>query len=215
MPPERATFLVDGFNLYYSILDAIADSHGSSLKWLDLRSLCQALTREFLGRRATLEHVVYFSAPKSHRLADDPDIVNRHLNYVEALQSRGVQIEMARFKRKDMFCPHCKKNYDQYEEKETDVAIAAQLFEVLVRDTCDIAVLISGDTDLIPAIRTAQRLFPKKAIWVGFPHKRFSIELRNVANGSFKIKMKRYGQFQLPNPLPVGGGHVLNKPPTW
>ena len=39
---NRVVVLVDGFNLYYSICDAVNDT-GASLKWLDLKGLCESL----------------------------------------------------------------------------------------------------------------------------------------------------------------------------
>ena len=37
----RASFLVDGFNVYHS-LDQLQRASGASVKWLDLRKLCKA-----------------------------------------------------------------------------------------------------------------------------------------------------------------------------
>ena len=41
---NRVVVLVDGFNLYYSICDAVNDT-GASLKWLNLKGLCESLLR--------------------------------------------------------------------------------------------------------------------------------------------------------------------------
>jgi uncharacterized LabA/DUF88 family protein len=62
--------------------------------------------------------------------------------------------------------------FDRYEEKETDVAIASKLFEVLTNGACDTAVLVTRDTDLVPALGTAQRLFPNACILFAFPYGR-------------------------------------------
>lgn len=209
------SFVVDGFNVYYSLLDAIRESKQQvSLKWLDLHSLCQSYITDVFGKNATMAGVFYFSAPKTHRLPNDPDIVSRHMNYTEALDLSGVGIEMARFKKKDMLCPHCKKKFEQYEEKETDIAIAAKIFELLIANACDVIVIVSGDTDLIPAVRMAKKLFPDKEIWIGFPHRRFNVDLDHVADGSFRIKPKKYRRYQFPNPL-VARGRTFHKPSSW
>ena len=52
----------------------------------------------------------------------------------------------------------------RHEEKETDVAIAVTLIELFLRDECDAAVLVTGESDIAPALRLAQRQFPGKAI---------------------------------------------------
>ncbi len=61
---SRVAFLVDGFNVYHSIREAIKDGSGSS-KWLDYHSLCRSYLNVF-GRKAHLERVVYFSAYATH-----------------------------------------------------------------------------------------------------------------------------------------------------
>ena len=38
------------------------------------------------------------------------------------------------FKRKDKRCPNCKKQYSTFEEKQTDLNIALQLFQLAVKD---------------------------------------------------------------------------------
>lgn len=55
-------------------------------------------------------------------------------------------------------------------EKGTDVAIALDLALGAVRDTFDTVVLVSSDTDLVPALRIV-RQEGKKAEYVGFAHR--------------------------------------------
>jgi uncharacterized LabA/DUF88 family protein len=49
--------------------------------------------------------------------------------------------------------------------------------EVLMNNECDTVVLVTGDTDLAPAVRTVKRLFPDKTITFIFPYKRKNKEL--------------------------------------
>jgi hypothetical protein len=44
---SRVTFLVDGFNLYHSLLEASHDLGGDSTRWLDLRSLLSSYLSVF------------------------------------------------------------------------------------------------------------------------------------------------------------------------
>ncbi|TAH38286.1 MAG: NYN domain-containing protein [Planctomycetota bacterium] len=48
--------------------------------------------------------------------------------------------------------------YDRLEEKETDVAIAVAILEGMLDPAVDTIVLVSGDTDLVPALRAGKRL---------------------------------------------------------
>ncbi|MEE9227586.1 MAG: NYN domain-containing protein [Acidimicrobiia bacterium] len=211
--PNRVTFLIDGFNVYHSIREG-QDIDGRVLVWLDMKSLCESCL-DILGRDAVLAEVWYFSAYAEHLTPSKPDVVRRHRTYVAALRNSGVQVEMGRFKDKDVWCPSCKTDFVRHEEKETDVAIAAKLFEVLHTDACDTAVLVSGDTDLLPAIGTGQRLFPDKQIVVAFPDKRTNAQLRQAVPFSFKIRRHRYANNQFPEEIELPSGQRLVKPAGW
>ena len=87
-----------------------------------------------------------------------------------------------------------------YEEKETDVAIAVELLEIFVMDVCDTAVLVTGDTDLVPAITTAKRLFPRKNVLLLFPYKRHNRELKKLVTQSFQLKKETYNRHQFSDP---------------
>lgn len=102
-----------------------------------------------------------------------------------------------------------------YEEKETDVAIAVKLLEIFVKDVCDTAVLVTGDTDLAPAVRTANQLFSGKKIIFAFPYKRKNQELAKLAPDSFEIKKKQYVKHQFDDPFVLSDGTAIHKPAKW
>ena len=210
---NRVTFLIDGFNVYHSIKDG-DKSDTQSLRWLDVMSLCRSCV-PVLGSDATFENAWYFSAYAEFLRPSKPQVVNRHRTYVAALENSGVKVSLGRFKEKDVWCSACRNSTSVHEEKETDVAIAAKMFEVLHTDACDTVVLVSGDTDLIPAIRTVQRLFSDKEVVVAFPDKRTNAQLRQAVPFSFKIRRKRYEQNQFPENIMLATGRVLKKPTGW
>ena len=107
--PNRVTFLIDGFNVYHSIREG-QDMDGRVLVWLDMKSLCESCL-DILGRDAVLAEVWYFSAYAEHLTPSKPDVVRRHRTYVAALRNSGVQVEMGRFKDKDVWCPSCKTDF--------------------------------------------------------------------------------------------------------
>lgn len=212
---NRVSFLVDGFNLYHSVRRASHDLRGASTKWFDLRALCSSYLY-VIGGGAQLESIHYFSALARHLEARNPDVTRRHRRFLDALHATGVRIELARFKRKDVRCPNCTHSFERYEEKETDVAIAVKLLEHFHTDTCDTAVLVSGDTDLAPAVRATQRLLPNKQIWFGFPSRRKNQErAKLVPKRSFELRKELYAKFQLPDPFVLPDGRLLDKPPKW
>lgn len=207
---NRVCFLVDGFNVYHSVCEAEKVIKGPSIKWLDMKALCASYLSS-IGGGATLEKVFYFSAFMDWI----PDKAARHQVYVNALRATGVEVQLHRFKRKEVWCKVCKKNYIHHEEKETDVAIAVKLLELFAVDACDISVIVTGDTDLAPAIRTAKVLWPDRRIWVLFPFARHNAELKLIAHGCLNVKAKRYASHQLPNPLKVSPTEIIWKPTTW
>ena len=178
------------------------------------QALCRSLLAE-VGGNAQLSQVIYFSALATYREAADPGLTARHLAYIECLRSTGVEVELGRFKIKRGNCPLCQRLVTRHEEKETDVAIGVKLLELFWRDECDSAVLVTGDSDLAPAIRMARHHFPARGIYCCFPFKRISFELKSLARRGFRIKSRRYALHQLPDPVFVAGGKQISKPPYW
>ena len=83
----------------------------------------------------------------------------------------GVKPVISEFKRKSRKCKVCNKIYNAYEEKQTDVQIAINLFKESINDSYDKAMIVTGDSDLIPAIETDKEKLPKKEIKVIPPTK--------------------------------------------
>ena len=141
---NRVTFIIDGFNLYHSIRDIEQDRSGLCLKWIDVKSLCSS-SLYIVDRSAVLESIYYFTAFAKH--LRDPQVIARHQTYLKCLEDTGIMVERGRFKPRDITCKRCNQKFTRYEEKETDVAIASKLFEVFHDNSCDTAVLVTGDTD--------------------------------------------------------------------
>jgi len=211
---NRTTFLIDGFNLYHSVRQAQYDLKGSSTKWLDIRELLESYLY-LLGKDARLKDIYYFSALATHLEAVKPDVTKRHRDYIRCLHESGVITEIHRFKRKTVWCDKCRTELVKFEEKETDVAVAVKILELLHKDECDTIVLVTGDTDIAPAVRTANALFPFKKIVFAFPYKRKNKELSQLAPGSFEIKKQQYAKHQFPDPFPTSKGVQIHKPPKW
>ncbi len=212
---NRTVFLVDGFNVYHSLAQAQADAGGSTTKWLDLQSLCRSylpIAGRVGGERAVLERIYYFSAPPTHRSSDKQ---RRHSLYMRCLRGTGVNVELGRFKAKDVWCPNCRQLFKAHEEKESDVALASKLFEVCHSDEADTVVLMTGDTDLAPAFRACRRLFPTKIIFFAFPYKRTNAELAGMAPESYSIKLRSCLRHQFPDPLLLADGSSISKPSSW
>lgn len=211
---NRVTFLVDGFNVYHSAKEARADLPGGSTLWLDLHSLLSSYISIF-GRDAVLTDIYYFSALAKHIDSKRPGTTRKHQNYIDCLKSTGVKIRLGRFKYKTVWCRNCKTNNVHYEEKETDVALSLKIMELFHLDECDTVVLVTGDTDLAPAVRMAASVYPAKTICFAFPYKRKNKELNSITNKSFLIRKERYATHQFSDPYVGVSGRSINKPPRW
>jgi uncharacterized LabA/DUF88 family protein len=207
---NRVTFLIDGFNLYHSVVD-LGRIQKLRVKWLNIHSLCSSFLY-LISQDAAIAEIYYFSAFAYH--LNDPSVIKRHQDYIECLKSTGIIPEMGRFKPKDVICP-LRGKFTKHEEKETDIAIAAKLFEIMSRDICDTAVLLTGDTDLTPAVETCKRLFPTKGIRFAFPYRRHNRELKALLPDSFKIHSGSYVQHLFPDPVRLPDGTEIWKPASW
>ncbi len=141
--------------------------------------------------------------------------VARHQLFIRANEDEGVLVTYGQFKRKDRYCPLCHKTFRGREEKQTDVNIALRLFELAVQQRYDKAIIVSGDTDLIPAIKAVQRTFPNKKVGVVIPIARASEDLKNVADFHHKMKLRHLIDSRFADAHTLGDGTVLNCPQSW
>lgn len=205
----RVSAFVDGFNLYHA-LDSTGRHH---LKWVDLRRLCETFAP---SPDYTLGPVYYFSAYATWR----PDAYSRHRAFVAALETAGVTPIMGMFKLKDRSCHKCGHAWKDHEEKETDVNIALYLLRDAQADRFDRALIISGDSDLAPAVRMVRDLFPAKDIRIIAPFGReYSMDLVNAAGGipsARRMKLVHLERALFPAEVRgLGGSVVAQRPPKY
>ena len=202
----RITFLVDGFNLYHSIAEK---RHLHKYKWLNLPEYL----RQFLRSEETLEEVYYFSALCSWNEAKR----SRHRLLIKALTNSGVHVVLGKFKERHKECRHCGRVFMAPEEKETDVNIAIYLFYLAFKDKYDTAIVVSGDTDLTPAIKLTKKNFPNKKIGVFFPpgRGRYTKEMKQICDFHKLLKEEYFNGFRYPDEIVLPEEKVLSVPSNW
>jgi len=201
---SRIVFFIDGFNLYHS-LDASKKYH--CYKWLDLKKLAKS----FLRKTDDLKKIYYFTALATWK----NESMNRHRKYIRALELGPIEVVYGKFKSRDKRCHKCKKVFSTYEEKQTDVNIAIQLFESAIKNEFDTALIISGDSDLIPSINAVKRNFPNKKVGIIIPIDRNAEELKNTAHFHMKMKTRHLESSRFPDEIDIGNGAKLKCPPKW
>jgi len=200
---NRVVAFIDGFNLYHSI-DRQKELY--SCRWLDL----QKFVRCFATSKDQIKAVYYFSAYANWR----PESAERHRHYVRALESSGVEIVLGQFKVKDKTCPNCRKTFRTHEEKETDVNIAIKMFQAAADDLFDTAFLVSGDSDLLPAIRAIKQTFPHKRIHCIIPPGIGAESLKQASDIHQRIKPMHLLSSRFSDPLVISS-LTLNCPDKW
>jgi hypothetical protein len=82
-------------------------------------------------------------------------------------------------------------------------------------DSYDTAILVTNDTDLVPAIRMLKNTFPRKRIGVLFPIDRWSSELSQECHFWRKTKRKQLSKSQLPETVILPSGIAFQRPQSW
>jgi len=208
-------FLVDGFNVYHAIRETRSRT-GADCRWLDLHSLCSS-SLHLIDPTARIAEIHYFSAFAHHLEGSRPGTVARHERYIDALRATGVTPHLGVFKPKEVryHSRTCEVLLRRHEEKETDVAIAATIVEAAGREDCAALALVSGDTDLLPALKTVRRLRPDLGIYCLFPPYRANRAFRAHVDADFKISPKRLPEHLLRNPVVAADGRAIAKPAGW
>jgi 6-hydroxy-3-succinoylpyridine 3-monooxygenase len=212
-PPRRSVVYVDGFNLYYGAVKS------TPYKWLNLQKLFESLRPN-----DDLQTVKYFTA-----LVSGPKQQNQ-LAFLSALGTLPkVEIFQGKFKKKRVRCTHplCAMPGDRFfetqEEKHTDVNIALHMLDDAYRQKCDNLVLISGDSDLVPAVQMVKNKFPMLRIFVYVPvpavshsGQRHAMELKRAAHDGKDLPRGLLGPSQFPDVVTnERTGQVIHKPSTW
>ena len=201
----RVVAYVDGFNLYFGL----KAGYGRRYHWLDL----QALVTSLLQPGQELREVLYFTA----RVKNDPGAALRQSTYLDALSAHCLRVYRVegRFQEKPRVCNTCGASWTGYEEKETDVNIATALIEDAVEDRYDTAILVTGDSDLRPAVAAVKRLRPGKRIIAAFPPGRHSRVLVRAVDAYIPISHTKVRNAQLPRMIVTKNGLRLTRPAYW
>ena len=79
--------------------------------------------------------------------------------FLELLESQaGFFVFRLPIKRKRTVCPHCKQEYYYFGEKQVDTQLVSDMIRLAAVGAYDVAVLCSGDSDHIPAVRAAREI---------------------------------------------------------
>jgi len=152
---KKTRVYIDGFNLYYGV------AKGTPYKWLDPKKLIGSLFphNEIVG-------IKYFTAAVTpYRW--DPDAPTRQRIYWRALKTIG-ELEIIeghfRCRQKRMKTVHPPPNTVEVfstEEKGSDVNLATHLLMDGFQNAYEVAIVVSGDSDLVTPIKMVRNQLGK------------------------------------------------------
>jgi uncharacterized LabA/DUF88 family protein len=201
---HRVIAYIDGFNLY----QGMRQGRLRHLYWLDVQSLAEKL----LKSNQDLVSVRYFSAG----VVGDAAKGRRQATYLDAIRVRPlVTVKLGTFQSEQIRCSKCHLNWTIPKEKQTDVAIATAMLLDAHMQICDVALLISGDSDLVPPIQAIRDHFQQIRVIVAFPPNRNTRQLQQVAHGHYFINHADLAASQLAEEITKPNGHVLKRPEKW
>ena len=199
---ERVIVYIDGFNLYFGMTQSYKD-----IKWLNVELLAQSI----LKPHQNLVAVKYFTS----KVSNSPQKEKRQREYLSALETTNTKIIYGHYKSKPKSCLRCKHTWNDNEEKMTDVNIAVHMLSDAMDDLYDMAMLISGDSDLVPPIIAVHSKFQQKRVMVAFPPNRHNVSVKNVSKGNLIIGKSILKKAQFSDSIQLQNGYQLNKPKEW
>lgn len=143
---------------------------------------------------------------------------NRHQKLLKIYDDLGLKIIYGEFRRREKRCTRTecnKKTFVTYEEKQTDINIAIKLFELAYLNKFDTAIILSGDSDLVPAIKSVKVNFPDKKIGVLIPINRKADQLKKVSDFYYKIGEMQLNSSILNDPYILKNNERIYCPDNW
>ena len=236
--PRNVNIFVDGFNFYYGCFrsDDPRCSQHTQLKWISPRALGELIYPNDRIKR------IHFCTARIGPGRNDPDQPVRQAIYLNALETiPGMRLHFGLYKRRPKRGPLIgPRSLLQHfpiagnlaeistnEEKGSDVNVATYLLESAFTNDCDIALVVSNDSDLKEAVHVA-RTRAGIEVHILSPYSSVVNELKRAStrhftldtcvrdeNGQFIDKTQVLRSIQMPNQIVTKTGKIISKPRTW
>lgn len=223
----RTIAYVDGYNLFFGCLK------NTPYKWLDLVALIESVLHT-QDPESQLIHVRYFTAPIKAKLASrGQSAAIAQERYHRALNQRGrISIVQGWYSLEGAWAPRKidppnkldRVEIWRLEEKQTDVNLALQLYRDAIRGECEQVVVVSSDSDLVPALELVANdvpsmrrglILPRGESINGARQRPPNAELSKFAHWTrHEIKNAELAACQLPARVPTNK-KPIDKPDYW
>ncbi|MHB0856287.1 MAG: NYN domain-containing protein [Anaerolineae bacterium] len=201
---QRAIAYIDGINLYHGL----RAKAWKRFYWLDVQRMAQLL----LKPDQTLVCTKHFTSVVSH----PADKRKRQSVFLDALATLpDLSIFRGHYLSDTVTCRSCGHTYLTHHGKMTDVNISVKMLSDAFLDRCDVALVISADSDLVGPIKALRCLFPEKRAVIAFPPARYSNALRAEAHACLHITANMLSRSRFPEVLTTSAGAELRCPAEW
>lgn len=215
---------IDGFNLYFGLLK------NTSFKWLNLPTLITEIVK-IQNPNSNVEKIKYFTAPVKANFSihkeKAPQSQNHYHRALLSVSDNKLEIINGYFDI-DMSSPvlysnpvdlNNRVNTWKLEEKQTDVNIAIEMYRDAAKGAVKQQVLVSSDSDIIPALRYIKKDFSDIDLGLILPrkkqNKRRNSKLSQVTDWTRNhINDDELEKHQLPNMVPTHKKPIY-KPKYW
>lgn len=208
MEKKKVIVYVDGYNFYYGLRNGGAKWRRAY--WLDIVKLFERM----MFPDQELVEVNYYSA----RPVDDPRAYNNQDELFSAnILNPKFRLHLGHYKKKKFKCQNCGFKNKTYEEKESDVRIATGMLVDVFARRCDVSIIVSADSDMIPSVEIIKAFAPEHPVVDFIPPNQKSFALAGKCDAVLWMEQykARFIQSILPSEIKLANGHVLHRPENW
>lgn len=212
-PLKNVTVYIDGFNFYHA-LDSLIKINAARIppisnnyiKWMSYVKLAES----FISQDERLRAVYLFTSLTNM----SPEKTGRNQALLDASRATGATVVQAKFKKNKKYC----KEQDRYckfkEEKGNDVAMAVTMLADAYAGATHRIVLVTADTDQIPAINHIKDRFPEIELSLFIPpgRKGNARDLGALFNSPTEITLGRVEACLLPYEVRAANGDIITIP---
>ena len=167
MEKQRVAIFIDGSNLYHN------------LKRYNIKTTFEEIIKKVETKREIVD-IFYYTAMLDK--STDEEGYKKHKNFLDKIRKiPNFNIVLCNLRKMIL-----EDGSVDFAIKGDDVYLATDLIKGAYEDLYDIAIIVSGDADFIPAIKLAQKN-DKKVVNAFFP-KSSSYLLRNCCDGSINLR---------------------------
>ena len=169
MTASRAIIFIDGSNFYFKLKDLSLHN----LLNFDLGKFCTWLS----NKKHIVKTIYYVGKIRTDGTQKTQRLFNTQRKLLAHLKKQKIHYSLG----------YLLKSNNLFHEKGVDVNIAVDILVATYEDLCDHILLISSDTDLLPAVRKAQEK-GKKVQYIGFSHKPSTAMVANCSQSRLLTK---------------------------